>query len=145
MFPGFTESTGGWLLAIAAGQGEFLKFVGPRKFIGLTWLLSFMWLITLPAEWYINVSDTAFLHVRVLLDATIKNERIWAVEAPYSFGELVRAILQVKPDAPVAPDFFGDEGEKKPQTTIDFARAKALMEPYGFKGLETTVREALGT
>lgn len=81
----------------------------------------------------------------ILQDLSINNERIWAVEAPYSWNDLIRVVKKVKPDAPVTDDYIGEEGEKKPQTTIDVTRATALLKPYGgFTGIEQTVREAFG-
>lgn len=141
MFPGFSKSSGGMILAIANAKAEHIKSFPPRE--SLSYSMPFL-IEACRAEWFINVADSALLHVLVLLDPSIANERLFAVSGPYAWNDVVRAIRKVRPDAPIAEDYFGAEGEKLPKSKIDFERARALMGPYGgFKDLETTVREAL--
>ncbi|OBT66996.1 hypothetical protein VE03_04241 [Pseudogymnoascus sp. 23342-1-I1] len=57
-------STGGWIRGLADG-GANVEFVK-----------------SLPPGWYVNVVDTAHIHVAALLSKSIRNERIYAAAAP---------------------------------------------------------------
>lgn len=142
MFPGFGQGSGAWILALSEGKSGPLKALAPRTY---PTLLSFLSLLIIEIDnftgWFIDVADTALLHVVVLLDPSVVSERIWIAAAPYSYREVVQAVLKVRPDAPLNESEFETE---KPQVVIDNTRARALLEPYGgFKSLETSIGEAL--
>ena len=50
------------------------------------------------AEWFVDVRDTARLHVAALSDSSIKNERLFAFSEAYNWNSILAALRRVRPD-----------------------------------------------
>lgn len=96
------------------------------------------------SEWYVNVDDTARLHVLALSSEEVQaGERIWAVGGPYGWQDIIDEILAAKPDAPVKR--LPAEKDTVDATIVEHARATELLKPYGgLQSLGATVRQNIG-
>lgn len=62
-------------------------------------------------EWYVDVQDTARLHVIALLDPDVKNERIFAFAGPYNYTDVIGILRKLRPHlCSVIPDPPKNEG-----------------------------------
>ena len=126
-------STGGWYKKMWEGDAETLILLREQF---------------APQHW-INVTDTALLHLAALLEEDVVSERLMAFAGPFNFNDT--ADLMEKIDA----DKAGGDGSRhferikdapKDLKTVDTERAEELLRRYGkpgFTGLETSLREAI--
>ncbi|UNI19297.1 hypothetical protein JDV02_005490 [Purpureocillium takamizusanense] len=90
---------------------------------------------------YIDVQDTARLHVAALLHPDVREERLFAYAGPYTWRTIQRAMQELYPRRTFAPDVADAplDGSVVPGT----ARAEALLREMGRDGwtsLEDCVR-----
>lgn len=125
-------STGGWYKKMWEGDVETLKLLRDR----------------FPPQHYVNVTDTALLHLAALLEEDVRGERLLAFAGPFNFNDT--AALMEKIDA----EGYGDgsrqyeriEDLPKDLKTVDTKRAQELLRRYGrpgFTGLEVSLKEAI--
>lgn len=50
------------------------------------------------SSWFVNVDDTAKLHIAALLDESVNGQRLWAATGPFSAIDIQEALKEVKPD-----------------------------------------------
>ena len=92
--------------------------------------------------WFINMRDSARLHIAALIDHSANGQWIFAFAAPFSGGN---AVLDVARKLYPHREFVGvtsDPGEDVSEIPNGFARE--LLERHlgkGFTGLEETLRE----
>ncbi|UZJ53670.1 hypothetical protein CBS101457_002990 [Exobasidium rhododendri] len=126
ILPGTTSmSTGGWVYNLARGSVKDAD--------------------VLPPQWFVDVSDTAKMHLICLTQANVQMERIWTVNAPFTWNMLIDVIRKVSPTS--HPPEKEDTGNRAAvdRTEIVCKRAWELMKPHGgFRDLETAVRANLG-
>lgn len=95
------------------------------------------------AEWFVNVRDTALLHIAALIDADITNERVFAFAEPYNWNSLLAAMRKARPDAKVPEDL--KDNSKDLSKVLPRARAEEILKKNfgqnGFVGLEESVRQ----
>jgi len=115
-------STGGWSQGVADGQD--MNQIDP--------------------QWFVNVDDTARLHVQALVSPDIKQgERIWAVSERFTWNDIAAEVKKNKPEANVVT-VEGDK-DRVDASDIDASRAQELLKEFGgFQGLAVTVRQGLG-
>ncbi|OBT66250.1 hypothetical protein VE03_04340 [Pseudogymnoascus sp. 23342-1-I1] len=114
-------STGGWIRGVFAGSVDFVKLL-------------------LPA-WYINVADTARLHVAALLDTKVKNERIFGFAGPYTWNGILAILRSAYPGKTFPEDLPVSELSKM---SVPNERGEQLLKEVFGKGwvsLEDTVKE----
>ncbi|PHH81424.1 hypothetical protein CDD82_814 [Ophiocordyceps australis] len=120
-------STGGWYKKMWDGDTEILK---------LLW--------NFPPQHYVNVTDTALLHMAALLEEDVVGERLLAFAGPFNWNDTVELLGKI-----------AGNGEKKWQRmthdprdlkTVDTARSVELLRRYGrpgFASLEASLRESV--
>lgn len=119
-------STGGWYKKMWHGDAETLQLL--REF---------------PPQHYVNVTDTALLHVAALLEEDVVGERLLACAGPFNFNETV-ALMEKLGDG--SRRWERIENTDRDLKTVDSTRALELLRRYGrpgFTGLEESLREAI--
>ncbi|KFY61715.1 hypothetical protein V496_04927 [Pseudogymnoascus sp. VKM F-4515 (FW-2607)] len=114
-------STGGWIRGVFAGNVDFVKLL-------------------LPA-WYINVADTARLHVAALLNTKVKNERIFGFAGPYTWNGVLAILRSLYPGKTFPEDLPVSEISKM---SVPNERAEELLKEVFGKGwvsFEESVKE----
>jgi hypothetical protein len=88
-------------------------------------------------EWYVDVEDTARLHVIALLSPNVISERLFAFSAPFNWTGIVEILRKLRPENTKIPEPPLNEG-------MDFSvihpasRAEQLLrEFFGRKGWTT--------
>ncbi|KAJ7602296.1 NAD-P-binding protein [Mycena polygramma] len=117
---GEPHSTASWVVKLIRGDKSVLQF---------------------PPQWFVNVADTARLHVAGLIDPSCNGKRIFAFAAPYTWNEVLAILRKQNPGREFMED-APDQGRDLSQIPNHFAEA-LLKKHYqkGFTGLEETVRE----
>lgn len=125
-------STGGWYKKMWEGDAETLKLLRDE----------------FPPQHYVNVTDTALLHLAALLEEDVRGERLMAFAGPFNFNDT--AAVMEKIDA----DGYGDgsrhfgriEDAPKDLKIVDTRRAQELLRRFGrpgFADLEVSLKEAV--
>ncbi|KAI4097928.1 MAG: hypothetical protein LQ348_003309 [Seirophora lacunosa] len=124
-------STGGWYKKMWDGDdAETLKLL--HQF---------------PPQHYVNVTDTALLHLAALLEEDVVGERLLAFAGPFNFNDTADLLEKIDADT-------GGGGRRwerikdapKDLKTVDTERAQELLRRYGrpgFTGLEASLKEAV--
>lgn len=92
-------------------------------------------------EYFVDVRDTARLHVAALLDPNVKAERIFAFATDYNWTDVLTILHKLRPDH----EFPGNpENEGRDYTeVVPIARAQKLLQDFfGQKGW-TTLEDSL--
>jgi nucleoside-diphosphate-sugar epimerase len=124
-------STGGWYKGMWEGDAEMLKLL--HQF---------------PPQHWVNVTDTALLHLAALLEEDVVGERLLAFAGPFNFNDTADLIEKLDADG------YGDGSRRyerikdcpKDLKTVDTERAQDLLRRYGrpgFTDLETSLKEAI--
>lgn len=93
--------------------------------------------------WYINVADTARLHVAALLNTKVENERIFGFAAPYTWNGILAILRSLYPGKTFPEDFPVSEVTK---VKVPSERAESLLKEVFGKGwvsLEDSVKETV--
>lgn len=92
----------------------------------------------------IDTIDDARIHVAAAIDATVKNERIFAVDDPTDWEEVIQVIREMLPERQLPTPHFDAPAER---SVIDNAIGGKLLSKWwgisGYKGLKRTVHEQL--
>lgn len=95
-----------------------------------------------PPQWFVDVRDTAKLHVAALIDPSANGQRIFAFAAPYSWNDILAILRKQNPDR----EFMADkEGEGKDLSRIENNSAEALLKKHfghGWVTLEESLRDS---
>ena len=89
-----------------------------------------------------NVRDAALIHVAALLDPEVRNERILAYAAPFTWNEILAIMRRARPDQSAIPEDIPNEG--KDLSKVANARGEELLRAFGRPGwtsLEDTIKE----
>ncbi|KAL1301947.1 hypothetical protein AAFC00_002406 [Neodothiora populina] len=106
----------------------------------------------LPPQWFVNVRDSARLHVAALTDPSITSQRIFAFAAPWTWNEILAIVRKVAPEANrklLPPDLTAEEGGDQKDLSVSTSRSKSveiLKRNFGrddFVGLEESIRETV--
>nr|POE80008.1 aldehyde reductase 2 [Quercus suber] len=117
---GMGSSTGSWVPQLFQGDRSILAF---------------------PPQWFVNVADTARLHVAALLDPACNGKRLFAYADTYSPRRLVEILRKQNPGRSFGDD-IPDQGEDIME--VPNQEAEALLRKWyqkGFTGLEETIKE----
>lgn len=94
--------------------------------------------------WFVDVADTARLHVAALALYSVSNERIFAFAEPYTWNEILAIMREVYPTRKIAEDIKGLE---KSRLQVSTKRGEQLLsDVFGKKGwttLDETIRKNL--
>lgn len=95
--------------------------------------LLFVRLLTSTEEWYVDVRDTARLHVVALLEPTVENERIFAFASPHNLTDVIRILRKHRPQSRIPHPPIGearDLSDVKPSMRAE----KLLRDFFGQSG-----------
>ncbi|KAF5875692.1 putative aldehyde reductase protein [Botrytis fragariae] len=95
----------------------------------------------LPPQYFIDVQDTARLHVSALIDEDVKNERLFAFAEPFNNNILLRTFRKIRPDAKIMDDFHDDSVNDLSKVANQRA-AELLRRDFGRAGF-TSLEESL--
>ncbi|KAI7139778.1 hypothetical protein KC352_g29742, partial [Hortaea werneckii] len=114
-------STGSFPIKIWKGDTSMMSFIGPQYFV--------------------DVRDTARLHVAALIDPKCDGQRIFAFAEPFNWADVIDIFKKIDPegDFPAPPENEGRDLSKIPNED-----AVALLQKHfgqGWVGLEESLRE----
>lgn len=97
---------------------------------------------------YINVTNTALLHLAALLEEDVVGERLMAFAGPFNFNDTADLMEKIDADGGVVGRrrFKRITDAPKDLKTVDTERAEELLRRYekpGFTGLEDSLKEAI--
>lgn len=95
----------------------------------------------IPPQYYVNVQDTARLHVIALVNPSVKDERVFAFTGPFNFNDILGVLREQYPAE--RWDDVPDQGQDL-STIEPIKRAEELLEEaYGFcfTRLEQSVKD----
>jgi hypothetical protein len=96
----------------------------------------------LPIEYFVNITDTARLHVIALLDPAVKSERIFAFGAEYNWTDILGILRKLRPNNTNIPPPPENEGRDLTEI-IPQKRAEQLLLAFsgqsGWTGLEESI------
>ena len=94
-------------------------------------------------EYFVDVRDTARLHVAGVIDPDIKNERIFAFSETYTWNQILGILRKLRPKHKLVED-IADNSEDL-STVVPKPRAEAILKKnFGqaqFIGLEASLKE----
>ncbi|PQE31223.1 aldehyde reductase ii protein [Rutstroemia sp. NJR-2017a WRK4] len=121
LYPGQPASTGDFSRQLFKGDNTMIK--------------------QLPPQYFIDVQDTARLHVSALTNPDVKNERLFGFAEPFTANDLLRAFRKIRPDANIMDDFHDDN--VKDLSKVANERAEELLRSdFGRSGW-TSLEESL--
>jgi hypothetical protein len=93
-------------------------------------------------EWYVNVDDTARLHVAALLSISIADERIFAFAKPFTWNEVLAILRELYPFKTFADDIPDVQlSNMKVPTDRGAQLLRDVFGREGWTGLRETVAE----
>lgn len=96
----------------------------------------------LTTEWFVNVRDAARIHVAALLSESVRNERVFASAARYTWNEVLAILRRRYPSKTFADDL---EGVELSNLVFPGGRGLQLLRDVfgreGWTGLEETIVE----
>ena len=93
-------------------------------------------------EWYVDVEDTARLHVIAVLDPNVKSERLFACAGPIRWDDVVQILRKLQPHNSAIPDATKDAVKEKFDIVPSRRAEQLLRDFYGQPGW-TTLEESL--
>lgn len=113
------SSTAGWVAGLFKGDKSALQF---------------------PPQWFINVRDTARLHIAALIDPSQRGQRIFAFAAPFNWNDVLDIMRKQNPDK----QFIENISDDRDLSSVPNDDAEQLLKKHfshGFANLEDTIRE----
>ncbi|OJK04307.1 hypothetical protein ASPACDRAFT_37865 [Aspergillus aculeatus ATCC 16872] len=95
-----------------------------------------------PPQWYVNVEDTARLHVVALLSPAVRGERIFAFASEFNWTDVVGILRRLRPNNALIPDPPANEVRDASEILPSRRAEELLREFYGQPGwisLEETI------
>ncbi|KAM5346115.1 hypothetical protein ACJ41O_009120 [Fusarium nematophilum] len=93
-----------------------------------------------PQYFYVDVKDTARLHVAALIHPDIRDERIFAYAGPYTWHMIQAVMKDLYPDKAFPPDIA--EAELDRSEIVLAPKAEGYLKEMGYKGW-TTLEESV--
>jgi nucleoside-diphosphate-sugar epimerase len=116
-------------------------FVSSSGVLKLLWSGNAMPADIFPPEWFVDVEDTALLHLAALTLPDVRNERIIAMAGRFCYNEILDIYRQIAPDR----TFLENIEEVLDEGTVDNERAEGLLRKVkggeGFFSLEDAVKK----
>ncbi|RMJ20223.1 hypothetical protein CDV36_000102 [Fusarium kuroshium] len=83
------------------------------------------------ASWYIDVEDTALLHIAALTQEDVKSERLLGFAGPFNFNSWLDVFRQLDPSKPWPDD---DPSQEHNLCKVDTGREVELLKRFGQSG-----------
>ncbi|KAE8165705.1 NAD(P)-binding protein [Aspergillus tamarii] len=96
----------------------------------------------MPAQWYVDVEDTARLHVIGLLDPDVQSERLFACAGPYTWTQVLNIMRKLRPDCSAIPDVQEEENIRHFEV-VPSKRAEKLIQAFYHRPGWTSLEESL--
>lgn len=98
----------------------------------------------LPSQWFVNVEDTALLHLAALTMDEVKTERLFAFSSPYSWKDILSILRRHYPeqDSILSPELVEETAVDIGK--VDNSRSADLLRKLGKSGF-TSLEETLIT
>lgn len=95
----------------------------------------------IPPQYYVNVQDTARLHVIALVSPSVKDERVFAFTGPFNFNDILGVLRKQYPGEKW--DDVPDQGQDLSKIEPIKRAEELLEEAYGFcfTRLEQSVKD----
>ena len=96
------------------------------------------------AEWFVNVRDTARLHIAALIHPKVQNERIFAFAERYNWNDILAILRELYPEKDFG-EYIKDCGRDLTEVP-EREKAEELLKEMGrrgWTGLEESVRDNL--
>lgn len=127
-----------------ANLGPILKPGGEKESSTASWVINLYNGDTsvfdiAPSQWFVDVRDTARLHVIAMIDPECNGERIFAFSAPFTFNDILAVFRKQHPNKTFPEN---KEGYGRDLSEIPTEDADALLKKHygkGFIGLEESV------
>jgi nucleoside-diphosphate-sugar epimerase len=84
-----------------------------------------------PASRFVDVRDTADVHLAALTESHLDGQRLWAAPNKFTIDDILAAWREAFPDRKILPDF---KFEGQPDINIDDEQSTALLK--AFKGAD---------
>lgn len=98
------------------------------------------------SEYYVNVRDTARLHVAALLDPDVQSERVFAWVAEHNLTDIVDVLRRLRPQNQIIKNAPENEGRDM-AIVPPVARAEKLLKSFfgvnGWVGFEESMAEGI--
>ncbi|KAJ5762070.1 NAD(P)-binding protein [Penicillium nucicola] len=111
LHPEVNTSTMGWVRDILKGDDRVVR--------------------TFPPQWFVDVEDTARLHVVALLNSVVKNERIFAFASPFNWGDIFAILKKLRPNNKLIPEPPVNEGRDMTDVVLSKRAEALLLEFFG--------------
>lgn len=111
------------------------------SFPGKLWKGDTSMMDMLPPQYFVDVRDTARLHVAALIDPQCAGQRIFAFASPFNWHDVLGIFQKIQPEGKF-PEPPQDEG--RDLSRVPNAEAEALLKKHfgqGWVGLEESLRE----
>ncbi|KAL4876915.1 hypothetical protein BJY04DRAFT_231200 [Aspergillus karnatakaensis] len=99
-----------------------------------------------PPQWYVNVEDTARLHVIALLNPSVINKRIWAFAGKFNWTDIITTLQELRPDNKLLLPCPKNEGRDL-SDVVGSAEAEAMIKEFfgrsGWVGLKETLADGI--
>lgn len=148
MTPEIPGSVMGLVKNILNGDVTAMNMIRPREYC-YHLLLFNSWrrvLITRVSEYFIDVRDTARLHVAALLDLDLQSSRIFAYAHALNWTDIIGVMRKLKPDNDKIPQPPENEGRDLTEV-VPRKRSEEILTAFfdrpGWTPLEQTLSEAL--
>ncbi|KAJ5815996.1 hypothetical protein N7447_008229 [Penicillium robsamsonii] len=82
-----------------------------------------------PPQWYVDVEDTARLHVIALLSPDVKSQRLFAFAASKNWTDYVQTLRKLRPDNNLIPEPPANEARDEADV-VPVQRSEALLKEY---------------
>ena len=93
-------------------------------------------------EYFVDVRDTARLHIAALTDPDIHNERVFAFAEPFNWNDVLDILRKLRPRHIFSPDM--ENAERDLSVVAPHARAEDILKKNfgqdGFMPLEETLK-----
>ena len=97
-------------------------------------------------EYFIDVRDTARLHVAALLDPDIRSSRVFAYAHSLNWTDIIGALRKLRPDNDKIPQAPENEGRALAEV-VPRQKAEAILKTFfgrpGWVPFEETISDAL--
>lgn len=98
---------------------------------------------TVPPQYFIDVRDTAKLHIGALVDTKTSNERLWGFAEPYNWNSVLAIFRKLWPQKQFIndlPDLARDESTAPTESALEVLRSVFGQDQW--TSLETALKEA---
>ncbi|RDW88391.1 hypothetical protein BP6252_00423 [Coleophoma cylindrospora] len=125
-FPTQFGSTTTWVFSVYDGNLDPVRHVAPQYFV--------------------DVRDTARLHVAGLINPDVQNERIFAFTEPFNFSDVMQIIKEIEPDHKLPEETLTNDRDLS--EVAEIPRAIELLKEFGRDGfipLKQSIIDALAS